>query len=75
MPDDCRSHEGHAPTTEKEKMLAGEPYLALDPELAADHARAQRLLHTYNHAEPDEEREMFELQARLLYSWKEARAT
>ncbi|GIF68669.1 endoribonuclease YbeY [Asanoa ishikariensis] len=28
----------------------------------------------YDHAEPDEEREMFELQARLLTGWRAARA-
>jgi maltose O-acetyltransferase len=32
----------------KERMLRGELYLAGDPELAADHARAQELLDRYN---------------------------
>jgi maltose O-acetyltransferase len=32
----------------KERMLRGELYLADDPELAADHARAQALLEQYN---------------------------
>jgi len=32
----------------KERMLRGELYLADDPELAADHARAQELLERYN---------------------------
>ena len=32
----------------KERMLRGELYLAGDPELAADHARAQDLLERYN---------------------------
>jgi maltose O-acetyltransferase len=34
--------------TEKQKMLAGELYLAFDPELAADNKRACRLLRRYN---------------------------
>jgi maltose O-acetyltransferase len=41
----------------KERMLRGELYIADDPELAADHARAQELLERYNatrHTEQDE---------------------
>ena len=41
----------------KERMRRGELYLADDPELAADHARAQELLERYNatpHADQDE---------------------
>jgi maltose O-acetyltransferase len=41
----------------KDRMLRGELYLAGDPELAADHARAQELLERYNatpHAAQDE---------------------
>ncbi|MEH2371926.1 sugar O-acetyltransferase [Nostoc sp.] len=34
--------------TEKQKMLAGELYLAEDPELAAENKRASRLLRRYN---------------------------
>ncbi|WP_269139287.1 sugar O-acetyltransferase [Nostoc sp. UHCC 0870] len=34
--------------TEKQKMLAGELYLADDPELVADQKRASRLLQMYN---------------------------
>lgn len=34
--------------SEKEKMLAGEPYLALDKELAADRLRARELLKQLN---------------------------
>ena len=40
----------------KERMLRGELYLADDPELAVDHARAQALLERYNataHADQD----------------------
>jgi len=61
------------------------PEVAAKQAATAGHAAADELhlltvhgvLHLlgYDHAEPDEEREMFELQARLLYSWKEARAT
>lgn len=41
----------------KQRMLRGEPYLSDDPELAADHARAQEMLERFNatrHAERDE---------------------
>ena len=34
--------------TEKEKMLAGEPYRATDPELVAERARALRLVTRFN---------------------------
>jgi maltose O-acetyltransferase len=43
--------------TMKERMLRGDLYLADDPEIAADQARAQELLERYNatpHAEQDE---------------------
>lgn len=43
--------------TEKQKMLAGELYLATDPELAADSKRARRLTRIYN-ATTEEEAEM-----------------
>lgn len=39
--------------SEKDKMLAGENYLAHDPELAADRARARALMRAFN-AEPGE---------------------
>lgn len=35
-------------TTEKQKMLAGAPYLATDPELVADRERAKRWMDRYN---------------------------
>jgi maltose O-acetyltransferase len=35
-------------TSEKEKMLAGEEYVASDPELAAEAEHCRRLLHEYN---------------------------
>ena len=34
--------------TEKQKMLAGEPYMASDPELHADQLAAATWMHTYN---------------------------
>lgn len=34
--------------TEKEKFLAGEPYLVMDPELAADETKARRLCKMMN---------------------------
>jgi len=37
--------------TEKEKMLAGQVYNCLDPELAADRQRARQLLRRYNRTE------------------------
>lgn len=40
--------------TEKEKMLSGALYRATDPELSADHLRAQRLLMRYNGTAADE---------------------
>ena len=36
----------------RERMLAGELYLADDPQLAADSTRAQSLTHRINHADP-----------------------
>jgi len=42
--------------SEKEKMLAGELYRAVGPELAADHVRADRLMRAYS-ATGAEERE------------------
>lgn len=41
-------------TTEKQKMLAGELYRATDPELAAEHLRAQDLLYRFNATRPED---------------------
>ena len=41
--------------TEKEKMLAGEPYVASDPELTRERRRAREVLHGFNGAAPGEE--------------------
>ena len=40
--------------TEKEKMIAGEPYVAADAELTAERLHARRVLHYFNGAEPGE---------------------
>lgn len=39
---------------EKQKMIAGELYLASDATLKADRLRARQLLHRYNHSAPEE---------------------
>ena len=52
--------------TEKDKMLAGELYLATDPELSAARARARRLLRAYNQTTEDELPRRGELLAELL---------
>ena len=36
----------------RERMLAGDPYVADDPRLAADSDRAQRLTHRFNTMDP-----------------------
>ena len=48
--------------TEKQKILAGELYLAADPELAAESKRARRLLRMYNGTTEEEQ----ELRSQLL---------
>ncbi|MEV4467072.1 rRNA maturation RNase YbeY [Micromonospora echinofusca] len=60
------------------------PEVAAKQAVAADHTAADELhlltvhgvLHLlgYDHAEPEEEREMFALQARLLASWRSTRS-
>lgn len=40
--------------TEREKMMAGELYIAADPELIAMRDRCRGLLHEFNHAHPDD---------------------
>ena len=39
--------------TEKEKMLAGELYMASDKELFEEHLRAQKILRQFNQSEDD----------------------
>ena len=50
----------------KERMQRGDPYLADDPELRADHARAQRLLERFNATRHDEQDERDGLLRELL---------
>lgn len=40
--------------TMRERMLAGDPYIADDPQLAADNARARTLTHRYNTMDPND---------------------
>jgi maltose O-acetyltransferase len=52
--------------TMKQRMLRGELYLADDPELRADHARAQALLERYNNTSHHEQHERDRLLRELL---------
>jgi maltose O-acetyltransferase len=52
--------------TEREKMLAGELYLASDPELVEERRRARRLFRLYNATTEDEEAERFRLLQELF---------
>lgn len=54
--------------TEKEKMLAGELYVATDPELSAARARARKLVRAYNQSTEDELKQREGLLAQLLGS-------
>lgn len=53
-------------TGQKAKMLAGELYMASDPELGADHLRAQALLAKFNATAADAEEERRLLLRQLL---------
>jgi maltose O-acetyltransferase len=54
------------PTSQKAKMLAGELYLASDPELATDHLRAQAILTRFNASRADEDTLRLELLTELF---------
>ncbi len=54
--------------TEREKMLAGQLYLASDPELAAARRRARALTRQYNDTAEEDEAERFRLLQELLGS-------
>ena len=56
----------------RERMLAGELYLADDPELARDSARAQRLTHQINTMDPTDHQRRRELLAELLGAFGES---
>lgn len=47
--------------TEREKMLANEPYLATDTELKSMYNKAQSLLYTFNSSLPDESQKRSEI--------------
>lgn len=50
----------------RERMLAGEPYIANDPELNAMRRRAEQILHTFNHAHPESKTEQLSLAKSLF---------
>ncbi len=54
--------------TEKEKMLAGEVYSAVDQQLLEELAQARELIHDYNLLRPSENQRKLELLRRLLGS-------
>jgi maltose O-acetyltransferase len=58
--------------TEREKMLAGELYLAADGELVAERKRARRLCRAYNATTEEEEAERLHLLHELLGAVGEA---
>ena len=55
----------------RERMLAGELYIADDPELARDSARAQRLTHQINSMDPTDHQRRWELLTELLGAFGE----
>lgn len=55
----------------RERMLAGEPYIADDPELAAESERAQRLTHRINTTGPTDGAGLHELFSELLGEYGE----
>lgn len=52
--------------TMHERMLAGEPYIADDPQIAADSRRAMSLTYSINHADPTDAALLRELFSQLL---------
>ena len=52
--------------TEKEKMLAGEVYCAIDPQLLKELAEAREVIHNYNLLRPSENEKKLELLKGLL---------
>ncbi|MDE0777071.1 sugar O-acetyltransferase [Nocardioides sp.] len=55
----------------RERMLAGEPYIADDPEIARDSARAMRLTHAINLADPTDRDTLRALFTELLGAFGE----
>ena len=66
MSDRAAPHTPPPERTMRERMLAGDLYLALDPELGRMHARARRLLHAFNGSAPEEDERRRALLADLL---------
>jgi maltose O-acetyltransferase len=54
--------------SEKQKMLAGEPYASSDPELVADRLACRRVLQRFNHGEPPDDARMASMLGELLGS-------
>lgn len=54
--------------TQRERMLAGEPYIAGDPELSAERLRAAELTKAYNESSPSDPAERARLLGELLGS-------
>ncbi|MBD5780355.1 sugar O-acetyltransferase [Pelagicoccus sp. NFK12] len=52
--------------TEKEKMIAGEPYVAMDQELASERLAARQAIHRYNASAPEQFKERAQILERLL---------
>lgn len=50
----------------RERMLAGEPYIAIDAELAELQLRAQRILQAFNTTPPDAAKERLSLMQKLF---------
>ena len=53
--------------SEKEKMLAGQPYKASDPELADERRQAKEILFDFNHSRPGEMEKRNGLLKKLLF--------
>lgn len=56
------------PLSEREKMLANQPYRAADPELVALRLAARRWLHSFNQAPPDAGEKQREIVRSLVHS-------
>ena len=55
----------------RERMLAGELYIADDPELAQESARARRLIHQLNMSDPTDAARLREILTELLAAFGE----
>src|ERR1700743_3018280 len=66
MPDPHRGHFADDPRTNRERMLAGDLYVADDPELGAAVARGTRLADEYNALAPRDPEAAREILASLL---------